>query len=173
MISVYIDTNCINARQGEPHLNELEKLYEEGKILIEKTDTLDTELREGEGYKRGQRKSLSYVESYGPAVVENSRVGSSIVGSKEDDVRLSRVLEVLWGKKTRKSYSKNEIRDAMHISTAIRYGGNFFVTLESGILENAGELQGEFNIKVRSPENCLVDVTKRLKSIEESHSRNQ
>lgn len=130
MDSIYIDTNCINARQNNDAINKLEELYDQERILIEKTDTLDTELQDGQGYPQGQKKAMNYIESYGPAVVGHSRLGSSIVGSDEDDKRLGKMLEILWGKKVRSSYDNSQIRDAMHISTAARYGGTYFVTNE-------------------------------------------
>src|SRR4030043_2027128 len=166
MISVYIDTNCINARQKDPSLNQLEELYEQEKILIEKTDVLDTELQENKGYPLGQRKSMQYVESFGPGVVDHSRVGSSIVGDADDDIRLTRVLTLLWGQKRRNEYTKEEIRDAMHISTAVRYGGTYFVTTEKGLLKKAEVVGKEFGIKLRDPERGLHEVGQRLKILE-------
>ncbi|HVZ12291.1 MAG TPA: hypothetical protein VG965_04650 [Patescibacteria group bacterium] len=168
MISVYIDTNCINARQDNTAINELEKLYHDDMLLIEKSDTLDTELSHGSGYPKGQKKSLDYIESYGPAVVGLSRVGSSIVGSEEDDKRLSKVLEILWGKKIRSAYSMQDMGDAMHITTAARYGGNYFVTNEKRLLKKSKEIKDEFGIEVCTPEDCLDKVLKRIKVLEEN-----
>lgn len=158
MISVYIDTNCINARQNDQFLNELEKLYLEEKILIEKTDTLDTELQENKKYPLGQKKSLSYIESYGPAVFGHSRWGSTIFADEHDEKRLTKVLAILFGPKSRQSYGRNDIRDAMHISTAIRYGGGFFVTSEKALIDKAKEIEKEFGIKIRTPQDCLTEV---------------
>jgi len=166
-ISVYIDTNCINAKQANKYLNELEELYIREEILIEKTDTLDTELQDGKGYPQGLKKSMKYIESYGPTVFDHSRWNSSILGDEKDEERLSKVLEILWGKKVRSSYRKQDIRDAMHISTAIRYGGKYFVTDERKLLNKADKIEIVFGIKIRNPENCLDEVKARLKVLEE------
>lgn len=165
-IGVYIDTNCINARQKDDSLNELEKLHEVGKIQIEKTSVLDTELQEGKGYPLGLNKSDRYIESYEVAVLDHSRLGHSVVGGNNDEKMFSRILEILWGKKHRTRYSKSEIRDAMHLFTAIRYGGSYFITLERDLLIKAELLQKEFGIKTRSPKDCLKEVKERLSLLE-------
>lgn len=167
IISVYIDTNCINAKQDDETLNELEKFYQDEKIIIETTDTLETELREGKGYPKGLGKASGYIFSYGPAVLGHSRLGSSIVGSEEDDRRLGRVLEILFGRKPRPQYSKNEIRDAMHIATAIRYGGTYFVTKDRALLKKSQQIKNEFQIVIDTPEECFIQVKERLKLTEE------
>jgi len=163
IISVYIDTNCVNARQNKPVLNQLEKLYQEEKILIETTDTFETELLEGKGYPQGLKKALNYVFSFGPGVIGHSRVGYCIVGSKEDDNRLGRVLEIIFGKKLRKDYSRNEIRDAMHIATTIRYGGTYFVTQDKTLLRKSENIRKEFQTLIVNPEDCLKLIKDRLK----------
>lgn len=165
MISVFIDTNCINAKQSIKPLNELERLYADEKILIEKTDTLDTELQEGKGYPRGLKKSLNYIESYGPAVVGHSRLGSCIVEDESDNRRFSKVLSILWGQKARSQYSRQEIKDAMHIATAIRYGGTYFVTLEHNILKKSEEIKKEFVITICTPSNCLKFVKEEIRRL--------
>lgn len=166
MISVYIDTNCVNARQNNAALNQLEKLYEEEKIIIETTDTFETELLEGKSYSRGLRKAMNYVFSFGPSVVGHSRIGSCIVGSEEDDRRLGRVLEIIFGRKLRKDYSRNQIRDAMHLATTIRYGGTYFVTQDNSLLKKAEVIRKEFQTIIVTPEDCLRLVRARLKQCE-------
>lgn len=161
--SIYIDTNCINARQSNQDLNALEQLNEDGKIIIEKTDVLDTELKEGLAYPRGQKKSLGYIESYGPFVLGHSRLGFSVLGTKVEESEFAEMLELLWGKKGQNLYTKNEVRDAMHIYTASRYGGTFFVTSEEAILAKANAIEKRFGIKVRDPNSCLIEVEERLK----------
>lgn len=157
-ILVYIDTNCINAKQAVYAINELEKLSEQEKITIEKTDVLDTELQRNQGYPSGQKKSMDYIESFGQYVPDHSRMGFSIEGDASDNQRLSRVLIILWGVKEWSDYSKQEIGDAMHISTAIRSGGTYFITHEKALLSKSENIEGEFRIKVRNPIKCLAEV---------------
>lgn len=161
-ILVYLDTSCVNANRKIKALNELDRLKDEGKVLVEVTDTFETELRDGKGYPRGLRKALDYIFSEGPAVVNHSRLNSCIIGSGEDERRLIKVLGVLFGAKPLREYTKNEIRDAMHISTAIRYGGTYFVTLDKKVLNMSDGIRSEFQIIIANPENCLKQVKKRL-----------
>jgi len=151
-ISVYIDTNCINARNSIPGMNKLEQLYEEDKILIEKTDTLDTEL-----HKKGLEKPSNYIENYGVGVVGHSRVGSCVVGSQKDELQFQDILNKLWGKKEKSKYTRQQIRDAMHISTAKRYGADFFVTQDKTLIEKSKEL----NLLICTPEQCLEILNKK------------
>ncbi len=163
MILVYLDTSCVNAKQKIEALNELDRLNDEGKIMVEITDTFETELRSGKGYPRGLPKASKYIFSEGPAVVGHSRLGSCIVGSDEDDRRMARVLEILFGKKPKTKYTSNDIRDVMHISTAIRYGGTYFVTLDKKVLKKAEKIKNEFQIIITDPVECLKQVKTRLK----------
>lgn len=168
MILVYLDTSCVNAKQKIEALNELDRLNDEEKIMVEITDTFETELRSGKGYSRGLPKASKYIFSEGPAVVGYSRLGSCIVSSDEDDRRMARVLEILFRKKPRAKYTSNEIRDAMHISTAIRYGGTYFVTLDKKVLKKAEEIKNEFQITLANPEECLRQVNERLSKAQDN-----
>lgn len=113
---IVIDTNCINAKQKDTFLNELEKFADEGKIDIETTDTLLNELGRNKGYPQGQKKANDkYIFSMGPTVLGYSNFGTSVLGSDEDDRRLSEILKILFGQKSRAFYSPNEMGDAMQI----------------------------------------------------------
>ncbi len=165
-ISVYIDTNCINSMQKIDALNELEKLNDEDKIIIEKTDTLDEELQRGKGYPKGQKKSINYIESYGVFVLGQSRLNHAVLGNSQDEDALTKLLKILWGKKIRASYTSQELGDARHIATASRYGGTYFVTQEKALLDKSEMIEKEFTIKVISPDDCLSAVMRRLNELE-------
>lgn len=167
-ISVYIDTNCINARQKDHYINDLEKLFQEEKIIIEKTDTLDTELQEG--YKKGLEKSDNYIESFGDAVWGHSRWDYSQWADDVDERRLTRILEIFWGLKNIPYYSKSEIRDALHIATAAKYGGTYFITKEKALLMRHNVIRFEFSIRILNPRDCLDAVLKRLAILENRES---
>lgn len=123
-ILIYIDTNCINSKKKIEPLNELEKLHEEEKIMIEKTSVLDTELQENSAYNAQRlKKSQGYIESYEAGNWDNSRWDHALWATDQDDKDLTRILDILWGRKVRTAYTKQEMRDAIHISTAARYGG--------------------------------------------------
>lgn len=166
-IVVYIDTNCINSLQKIDALNELEKLHDEEKIAIEKTDTLDTELQENPTKNVSRlKKSMNYIESYGAGVWDNSRWDHMVWGDASDDVKLNRILEILWGKKIRSAYTRQELRDAMHIQTASRCGGTYFVTQEKALQSKAEMIEKEFTLKIVSPDDCLTKIKERLEQLE-------
>ena len=45
--TITIDSNCINAKGGDPILNKIKDLQKKGKVKIYKTDTMDTEFLYG------------------------------------------------------------------------------------------------------------------------------
>lgn len=162
MILIYLDTNCINAREKDTCLNELEQLNREGIIEIRKTDVLDTELQEGKGYLLGLSKSYKFREDLGAGVFDSSRFGHAVFGNEDDSIRLTRLLNIIFGNKDRSKYKKNEIRDAMHISTSVKHKGDFFITNERRILSASKIIEREFGLKVRNPQECLKEVKKLL-----------
>lgn len=167
MIAIYKDTNTINARGLIIAINELEELAEKypNHLMFEKTDTLDTELLQNPT-KNSERlkKSSNYIESFGLAVLGHSRLGSSVVGTDEEDKQFGEILKIIFGEKKRNEYNKNEIRDGMHVMTTMRYGGNYFITNDRKLLDKSKELFQLNNVTiVCSPEACLARVKDRLK----------
>lgn len=148
---IVIDANCINARNSLPAMTELENLHNKGIVRIEKIDVLDTEFQFPKTFRLGLKKSSNYNENIGLGVWDNSRWDHCFWASDDDEEKLTKLLSALWGEKKRSEYSKNEIRDVMHILTAIRSGADFFVTNEKILLEKGKFLE----IKVCSPEECL------------------
>lgn len=144
---IVIDTNCINARQNDPFLNELEKLADEGGIDIETTQTLLNELEKSKGYPKGKKKADKYIFSIGP----------------EDDNGLDEILKMLFGLNV--SYSESEMSDARQILTAIMYGAKFFVTRDRVLLSGSDKFKNKFEITITSPEDCLLAVKNRLSAI--------
>ncbi len=159
---IIIDTNCINARQRDPALNELERFLEEDNIGLETTDTLLNELERNKGYPKGQQKAGKYIFSMGPMVLGHSKFGTSILGSEEDDNRLGEVLKIIFGHKSRSSYSADEMGDAVQVSTAIRYGAKFFVTRDGDLLRKSNEIKDKFEVTIINPEECVSVVKSRL-----------
>lgn len=169
MISIYKDTNTVNANLNDTAINELEKLAElyPDNLMFEKTDTLDTELSENPPYNAARlKKSDGYIESYGVAVLGHSRLGHSLLGNELDEKQFSEILEIIFGKKVRSSYTKQEIRDAMHIMTTIRYGGNYLITYDKKLLAKSEQLFKRFNSTIIcTPGDCLIKVKPRLSLI--------
>jgi len=160
---IVLDTNCINARQKDSSMNELEQLADEGRIDIETTDTSLNEL--GGDYPKGEKKAGKYIFSMGSMVLGHSKFGTSVLGSKEDDDRLGELLDIFFEHKHRWNYSDQEMGDAMQISTAIRYGAKFFVTRDRKLLYRSDEVKNKFEIIIANPESCLLAVKDRLETI--------
>jgi hypothetical protein len=64
-LEFYIDTNRINARQGLPHMNRLEKWHKDGVICIQMPDTAHDEAIRGNSPARVS-KGRSYIYSVVP-----------------------------------------------------------------------------------------------------------
>lgn len=156
MITVYIDTNRINARGKLIAMGALERLHDNDLITIKKTDTLDTELQRG--YRPGLDKSAKYEESMGMMVWDNSRWDHATWATDDNIARLDAILRVVFGPKDRNEYRGDEIRDAMHISTAIEYGGDYFVTDEKAICSASTEVELRYGLKIRTDEGCLAEI---------------
>lgn len=167
MISVYIDTNAINSRQNDAAINEIEELADKfpDYLIIEKTDTLDTELLEDKSYNVGRlKKSSNYIESHGLAVLGQSRLGHSVLGTTKEDLEFGEILEIIFGKKNRDKYTKQELRDAMHIMTAIRYGGNYLITNDKKMILSSDKISKRFNSTIITiPVEALLKIKQRIK----------
>lgn len=159
---VVIDTNCINARQNDIVLNELEQLADGDNIALETTDALLNELDRKESYPQGKDKARKYIFSMGPFVLGQSKSGMSVLGSEEDDDRFGSLLNIFFGHKLRQNYSDREVGDARQIATAIKYGANFFVTRDGVLLKNSDEIKNKFEITIANPEECVIAVKNRL-----------
>lgn len=153
MKTITIDTNVINARQKLDAMNKLEALAQQEKVAIYKTDVLDTEMKGS--YTPGLLKSKRYPEDVGTGVYGHSRYGHAKYGKNP---HLDQVLTLLFGKKQRSEYSKQEIRDAMNISTHKKYGRDYFVTDDPGILKCHVDIEKELGVIVCTPEHCLAII---------------
>lgn len=169
IFAIFIDTNCLNENNDDPALNELEELEAKGTILIEKADVMDTELLQ-KPYHKGLAKSLKYTESFGPLVLGHSRLGHAVFGSDDDAVRFVHILHALFGKRIPQQYRKQQIRDAMHLVTAAKYGANFFVTRDKKIIKRAEIIKSiSGGVLPAVPEDCLSYIKKRQKWLEENY----
>ncbi len=156
MKTITIDTNVINARGKLDAMNKLEALAQQGKVVIYKTDVLDTEMQDS--YNPGLLKAKGYTEDVGIFIVGHSRVGHTKLSSDEDGAYLEEILTLLFGKKQRSEYSKQEIRDAMNLLTHKSKGRDYFVTKDTGILKCRLDIEKELGVIVCTPEYCLTMI---------------
>jgi hypothetical protein len=132
-------------------------LRREGRVEVVKTDTVDTERIDGvveAGATRRILETAGIVELHGPGVLGHSRGDHSVYASHEDDTRIDRLLAALFPGSDRYATdrtSSHNLRDAMHIATAVRYGCGVFVTTDERLLKRSGVMQDGWNIQAMLP----------------------
>ncbi|MEU6340276.1 hypothetical protein ABZ883_04905 [Streptomyces sp. NPDC046977] len=169
-LSLYIDTHIIDAPDEAAVF--LRRLMKEGWISLSRTDVMGTELARAPDEKRADlaEASASYPESYGPMVWNQSRWGSSVWGSEEDHSRLNDTFAILFPNVNRATARGNHLRDVMHVSTAIRYGGFGFVTRERRLLNKAEQIAERFHsFQILSPEQANSEAMARVRGVRELH----
>jgi hypothetical protein len=150
---------------------ELRRLHTEGWIELVLTDVTRTEWLAANPEKRRQLEDLAigYVEYHGPMVLGQSRLGSAVLGSSEDQGRLERVFAALVPGTDLKSGRTQDVRDAMNVATAIRYGTNGFITRDGigkdrGVLHSADAIRAAFDdFSILSPERALAFVERTMR----------
>lgn len=173
-LTLYLDVHVIDS--ALPSAQELERLCEEGWLALARADVLDTELAEcTDPAKRQALEDLSrpYPESLGPWVLGHSRLGHTTLGSQEDKDRLHRVYAMLFpGVVDPTAASANHLRDAMHIATAVRSGGDAFVTTEKRLLNKDAAAREAFTgFRLWHPDDALVEVMARIRTLHAPHAR--
>lgn len=155
-LTITIDTNCINTRQGKRGLNRLEELALEGHVEIIKTDVLETELAgwEGSRGKIAREKSTSLKEDIGSAVIGHSRIGHTRIADDEDAALYDEIANAVFGAPLRRLYGR-QVRDVMMVATHRRHTRDILVTLDKGLRRKAGQLKERFGVIVMSPDDCV------------------
>jgi hypothetical protein len=142
----------------------LKQLHIDGWIDLELTDVTRTEWLTAQPEKLQELEDLglNYIEYYGPQVLGHSRLGSSVLGSPEDEERLKRVFSILFPGTDFETARKQHIRDAMNVATAIRYAVNGFVTCERRLLNKREIIRATFNdFAILSPGRA-AEIAKRM-----------
>ncbi|MCW2876359.1 MAG: hypothetical protein JWQ95_459 [Sphaerisporangium sp.] len=171
-LTLYIDTNIIGSTSEA--VRTLVRLREEGWISLQRTDTMDTEFIKAPPEKRSELtdESSRYPEAYGPLVLDHSRLGSAVLGDEDDEARLRRVFSILHPGGHWDSARENDVRDAMHVSTAIRYGGYGFVTHDRLMLNKHDQMaEGFANFRIWRPEKAVEEALGRVRNMRELHRR--
>lgn len=143
----------INSRERfveneERSLEELLELRRLAYIEFGQTDTVGIErgmLRPNELAWQRRLESAGLVEVHGPFIRGHSRQESSVGASPDDVTRFKRVLELVHPRAIDcTSPRDNDVRDAMHISTAVRYGYQGLVTTDADVLKAAANISSVF-----------------------------
>jgi hypothetical protein len=166
-LKLFVDTHFIDSQLTE--VAQLCRLWDAGWIALARTDVTDTELaRCRDPAKRQLLEALSaeYAESLGALVWDQSRWDASVWGSKGDEDRLQKVFEILFpGVPDRAAAKGNHVRDAMHVATAVRYGGYAFVTTERRLLNKDAAIRASFDgFRVWHPKDALAEAMERVRS---------
>ncbi|MGW0899859.1 hypothetical protein ACWD0G_23250 [Streptomyces goshikiensis] len=164
----FIDTHILDAEDGASV--RLRRLYEEKWVSLRRTDAMDTELDAAPAEKWADLTGASalYAESYGPAILDHSRLDHSVVASDEDVARDTLVFETLFPGAVRATCRKNHIRDAMHVATAIRYGGRSFVTKERKLLNKSTRISELFpGFSIWSPTQAVAEAKGAIAGVRE------
>ncbi|MFD5254714.1 hypothetical protein ACFWM5_17970 [Streptomyces bobili] len=168
----YIDTHILDAPDTETVL--LRQLHEASWINLRRTDAMDTELGSApeEKWVTLTEASASYAESFGPMVLDHSRLDHCVLGSDEDIARNDLVFSTLFPGADRATCRKNHIRDAMHVATAIRYGGRAFITHERKLLNKSDQIAALFQgFRIWSPTEALREVASAIAGARELYRR--
>ena len=145
----------------------LHELADEGWIELTRTDGVDTERTSGQPADVAARRleetgSRYESEILGPGVLGRCRLGHAKLAGDEDDARIDRVLELIFGSRDRSK--RKDLHDAMAVSTAIRYGQTYFVTRDQKILNAAPAIKAEFHpTQVMSPTEAIAFVERMIR----------
>lgn len=164
-LNLYVDVHFVDDT-GSSSL-ELRRLWDNGWILLARTDVLGTELLGcADPAKRQALEDLSspYSEAMGPLVLGHSRLDHAVLGSEVDKDRLDSVYSILFpGVPDRSLATPNHLRDAMHVATAIRCGGHAFITSERRLLNKDATISTAFSgFRIWRPADALAEATSRV-----------
>jgi hypothetical protein len=173
-LTLAVDTNILIRRRLDKVTVELFRLHETGKVNLQKTDSLDAE-RLRTAYDDAEARlrllvSMDLVEVLGPMRLDYSRLDHSVFGSPDDQVRDDEVFRLIFGGDCTPTSRRNEVADAHHVSTCIRYAISGFVTRDKKILRAAPRLNAlALLFNVLSPEQA-VDLVRRRAATNERAS---
>jgi len=146
-----LDTSDVIERWNNPaEYVDLEQLRNENRVVLAKTDVVDTELDPDKNFVLGGvfLASIDLLELHGPMVFDNSRLGHSVFASEEDVIRLDRVKTLIRVREASTRNNKHDVRDAMHLATSIRYGFSGFITGDDRLLKLDQKFSHEFGFRI-------------------------
>jgi hypothetical protein len=171
-----IDNHIVNG--ATPAEVELRRLHTKGWIELVVTDVTRTEWLTANPERRQELEELAitYVEYWGPVTLGQSRLGASVLGGPGDQERLERVFSVLFPGHELKVGRTQDIRDAMNVATAIRYGTDGFITRDGigkdrGVLDGAEMIRAAFDgFSILSPEQAVAFAERMIRRWQARHS---
>jgi len=157
MLKIALDTSCLNIKQGNSVLNQLEELHQRGEIELVTSSVLEREQKNNLN-SDCREKYLEKIEFLSKklevAVVDQSRVGQCVTC---DSMLNERLKEIILEKQTSKS---NDFYDYWILLTSVIHGCNYFMTTNTTdfIKNDKQERIEELGIKVRTPyDDSIID----------------
>ena len=149
----HIDNNVLTRKES----HDLFRMAELGWLSLDISSRIEVEHLDAksEAKEIELAKSRSpFVTSFAPFHLGHSILGSSVLGSDEDDARLKRVFISLWpnadfdsdrSQWEKRTMGRSRFRDSLLVSDAIRYAASAFVTHDPGILEASERIRNAFD----------------------------
>jgi len=163
---VYRDTNVLDhGRSAE--LDLLLRLRDEGWVQLATTDTAATEISDASDPATRDALAAEIATGFismGPMVLGHSQLGRSVLGSDEDAQRLHDVHRLIWNREweqegpSESKQAPRRIRDTMHVATAIRYGGDVFVTNDQAVVDAGPKIAEKYRLRICSPARALAEL---------------
>jgi hypothetical protein len=151
-VSFTVDTNCVNAKQKLPEMNQLEQWAENELILLQTTEIAQTEMLAGNNAKRIE-KAYTYIFSL------------SEITTDHDRELLAKIEAVIFPSGAR---NKNQKNDVEIVFNSIKYGAPLVTndggskTQPGGILGNKSELR-VLGVEVFSPQEAVGKVESEIR----------
>ena len=153
---VTVDTNCVNSKRENEYLNTLERLENEGKVVLQRSNVLLAELK---GPEQRTTKGQS-IEAHPGVFTFDFSVwdGGDVFGGPDVGAELHQVLFP-----TTKNLNSNQANDVEHLRQHVLTGGDAFLTMNTNDFIKRGkkELLSSVGIWVFTPQE-LVEFLKKL-----------
>jgi hypothetical protein len=154
----HIDTNLINARQKLEAVNQLEKWFDDGVVLINMSGTAQLEAQAGGNLAR-TRKANRQIFTVTPAADPSS-------------AEYRRIENALFPEGARTESERNDVRivcDAAHYAATLVTGDGGSKTQPGGILGNRHKVANL--VRILSPDECVAFVRGKIRERDDFNAR--
>jgi len=167
-ITVCIDTNSINVKQRDPHINQLEEWHRRGLIEIRRTSTLMEELMRNLGAlgEARRQKATLYKEGRDSRAFtmrrSTLRGGDTLRGPKAAQW-IPQIAKTLFPNTPFDDLPQRRQHDVAHLAIHKLHGWDIFATNDQhDILAHKDTLERELDIVVRSPKDAVIGLERQL-----------
>ena len=159
---LHIDTNLINARQRLAAVNQLEKWYADGVILINMAGTARGEALAGGDAARSRKANQQIFTMTPPAPI--------------DSARFKAIESVLFPDGAKDENQRNDVRivaDAIHYAAILVTNDGGSKSQPGGILGNRDALRKRFALRILSADEAVEVVRKAIRERDDSVIKRQ